>query len=291
MMLAGWFKFHRAMMNHAVWSLPDAQFKVWTTILIEANHQERDSWLKGERVSIPAGYLIRSQRNLAEDARVSHQVVRDALRNLENMGSIRTHKRTQHKVMIEVVNWPTYQGSDRDENTEGNAAGTQEEHNENTTGRMRRMKARQKPSPASGLTLAQYLEKFSPEGQEVLRQTVSAIASTRESGKVSESVLNSLARKLDRYPSPVILQACRIYLAKNYASQGKAESYLLGIVRGEAKRRNGKQSAPESEPTSVYDDPRWPHAWQCAHCGGIHEGTNVQRGTCLAAQPDGACHA
>ena len=100
--------------------------------------------------------------------------------------------------------------------------------------------------PTSGLTLEDYLEKLSPEGQEVVRQSVSVIATTRKSGKVAQSVLDSLARKLSRYPQPVVLEACRIYLAKDYASQGKAESYLLGIVRGEAKRQDGKGREPSS---------------------------------------------
>ena len=123
----GWLRLHRAMFHHPVWSLPEGQFKVWIMLLMQANHHARDAWLKGERVTIPTGSLVRSQRGLADDAGVGRQVIRDALRNLERMGSIRTHKRTQHKVLIEVVNWPTYQGADTDENPKENPAATQEE--------------------------------------------------------------------------------------------------------------------------------------------------------------------
>ncbi len=93
-------------------------------------------------------------------------------------------------------------------------------------------------SSASGLTLAEYLEGFPPDGQEVLRQTVAEIATTRKFGKVANSVLNALASKLHRSPNPSVLSACRIYLARNYAREGKREQYLLGIVRGEAKRQS-----------------------------------------------------
>jgi len=102
------------------------------------------------------------------------------------------------------------------------------------------------PSPACGLTLAQYLSQQTPEDEEVLRQVVNAIASTRRCGKVADSVLNALARKLDQHPAAAVLSACRIYLEKNYATEGKREQYLLGIVRGEAKRQRGNGREPSS---------------------------------------------
>ncbi len=118
----GWIKLWRAMQVHPVWNLPPAQFKVWVTILMLANHQERDAIVKGERVTIPAGSLVRSQRHLAEDAGVGRQVVRDAIKSLRNLGTITTHKRTQRKLLIEVVNWPSYQGDDAEKNPKENPA-------------------------------------------------------------------------------------------------------------------------------------------------------------------------
>jgi hypothetical protein len=129
----GWIKLHRKMITHAVWSLPEPQFKVWITLLLEANHQERESWVKGELLNIQPGYIVRSQRHLAEDAKVGHKVVRDALRHLEQIGSIRTHKRTQRKVMIEIVNWPIYQGDDDYKGTKEDNSRAQQGHIEGTT--------------------------------------------------------------------------------------------------------------------------------------------------------------
>jgi hypothetical protein len=125
MILSGWWKFHRMMMQHAVWCLPDAQFKVWITILTLANHRGRDWWDGRERVAILAGALPMSQRTIAKEARVGRQVVRDAVRNLERIGSIRTQKGTHKGIMIEVVNWDTYQGTGENENPQENPVGTQ----------------------------------------------------------------------------------------------------------------------------------------------------------------------
>ncbi len=129
MILSGWWKFHRMMKQHAVWSLPDAQFKVWITILTLASYRETDWWDKrtGERVAVPMGSLVRSQQHLALEAKVGRQVVRDALRNLEAMGSVRTqqrtHKGTQAAILIEVINWPIYQGADGNGNPTENPQG------------------------------------------------------------------------------------------------------------------------------------------------------------------------
>jgi hypothetical protein len=35
-----------------------------------------------------------------------------------------------------------------------------------------------------------------------------------------------------------VLSACKTYLARDCASEGKGEGYLLGIVRGEQRRAN-----------------------------------------------------
>ncbi len=113
---------------------------------------------------------------------------------------------------------------------------------------------------ARGRTLDEYLQKLSPEGRETIRQTLEAIASTRKSDKVAPSIINTLSGKLNRYPVSVVLRACRIYLDQDHASQGKGEAYLLGIVRGEAKRQNGNREegevpAPPLPPGVPYPKP------------------------------------
>jgi hypothetical protein len=58
---------------------------------------------------------------------------------------------------------------------------------------------------------------------------------TRRDGRLAPAILNRLAQAFARYPREVVLQACRTYLDRDYAGEGKRENYLLGIVRGEAR--------------------------------------------------------
>ncbi len=60
-----------------------------------------------------------------------------------------------------------------------------------------------------------------------------AIASTRKSGKVADSILLAQLRKWDRYPVEQVKTGIRVYLEKDYAGQGKREEYLLGIIRNQ----------------------------------------------------------
>jgi hypothetical protein len=223
---------------------------VWFSALLLANHRPGEWWDGRERVEIPAGSLVTSQPHLAEVAGVGRQVVRDALRNLDRIGSIRTKAATKRWTLIEVVNWPTYQNAEEQENQEENRTGTKDQPRTNHNGRMKEGEKEEKRTPpASGLTLSGYLSQLPPEGQELLRQTVQAVASTRKSGKVSASVLDTLASKFAQHPEAAVLAGCRIYLERDYASEGKAEAYLLGIVRGEAKRIHGGDRANGSRPT------------------------------------------
>ena len=57
-----------------------------------------------------------------------------------------------------------------------------------------------------------------------------------------------------------------------------------------AKPQNGKAATNNNPPTSIYDDPRWTHSWQCAECGEIHEGAIAQVGTCLTTPEKESSH-
>ena len=71
-----------------------------------------------------------------------------------------------------------------------------------------------------------------------------ALRSTRKSNRIAESVLLSQLQKWERYPVVQVEAAIRTYLEKDYAGQGKAEAYLLGIIRNQkAESKQSKQSA------------------------------------------------
>jgi hypothetical protein len=127
----GWWKFHRAMLDHPVWKLPHAQRSVWIAILTKVNHTNKD-WFDGvQRVELGPGEMITSQEHLAEMAGTTRQVVRDTLTALLRLGTIGTKTRTKRYTQITVVNWPIYQGQELDENQEENHKRTKREPSEN----------------------------------------------------------------------------------------------------------------------------------------------------------------
>jgi hypothetical protein len=303
--MSGWIRLWRKIRENPLWRERRrfSKAEAWIDLLMEAAYEDHEQLWRGLVIPVRRGQYLTTQGDLAARWKWNRETVRTFLRLLEAviMVAIRTSKETETGyTLITIVNYDLYQGDGHEPADRPSAIGAairtsndpaSIQHPPATT---EERKEGGKPSPASGLTLHDYLEQFSLDGQQVLRQTVAAIASTRKAGKVAQSILDGLAQRLNRYPGPVVIEACRTYLAKDYASEGKREQYLLGIVRGEATRRNGKTSAAENvnSPASVYDDPRWPHVWGCATCGGIHEGTKAQRGTCLqTTEAHGGRHA
>ena len=82
----GWIKIHRCLLDKAVWQLNDAQRIVLFTILMLANHEQKQWIWKGQQFSVEPGQLVTSIDSLAEAARVSRQSVRTALLNLNKLG-------------------------------------------------------------------------------------------------------------------------------------------------------------------------------------------------------------
>lgn len=67
--------------------------------------------------------------------------------------------------------------------------------------------------------------------QELIDQAFQAIASTRKSNRVADSILLAQLEKWERYPVAQVEAGIRKYIEKDCAGQGKREAYLLGIIR------------------------------------------------------------
>lgn len=101
------------------------------------------------------------------------------------------------------------------------------------------------------------LKKRYPD-QHLIDDAFKAIASTRKSGKVADSILLSQLEKWERYPVEQVEAGIQTYLDKGYASEGKCENYLLGIIRksnSQPKNNRGGQDQNSGPPEPVY--PEW----------------------------------
>lgn len=75
------------------------------------------------------------------------------------------------------------------------------------------------------------LEKFTGEEKNLIDQLLEAVASTRKTGKIADSVKTSILQHLQKYPRQQVIAGCRTYLDKQYHLEGKSEKYLYGIIR------------------------------------------------------------
>jgi DNA-binding transcriptional MocR family regulator len=195
--LTGWIRLWRKTMESAVWALEPSHFKVFITCLLMANNRERP-WLGSDiEETIPRGSFITSQDHLAEAAVVSRRVVRRAFTNLERIGAIRSKPRSKQYTVITVVNFELYQplldDAGQEEGQRGAKDGPRTGHNE----RSKEVEKERNTSSGSALgpSWTEYLAQHSAEGQQVLAQIVTALATTRKTGKVAQSVLDAPGAK------------------------------------------------------------------------------------------------
>lgn len=104
------------------------------------------------------------------------------------------------------------------------------------------------------------LEKISDEIQnlksrylspKLIDEAINAIASTRKCGKVSDSIILSQLQKWSRYPAEQVEAGINIFIDKNYADQGKRESYLLGIIRNQPPTQSENAFKEAASPKEI----------------------------------------
>lgn len=108
---AGWIKLHRCLLRKAAWQLcTEGQKVVLITVLLLANHEQKNWLWEGKKYECGAGQFITSYAKLAKTCGVNVQTVRSALKKLQTLEFLKctpTHSGT----LISVVNWEIYQNS------------------------------------------------------------------------------------------------------------------------------------------------------------------------------------
>ena len=118
-MADGWLKLHRELMDKAIWIQSTAEQKaILMTILMMANHEERQWVWKGQKYVCKPGQFITSLPKLAEAAGkdISVQNVRTALNKFKKLEFL-TDESTGEGRLITIANWAKYQ-SDKPEITD-----------------------------------------------------------------------------------------------------------------------------------------------------------------------------
>jgi hypothetical protein len=138
--------------------------------------------------------------------------------------------------IITIINWSQYQENEQQVNNKR----TTDEHKQEC------IKNEKEETP----DIFSLRERYSD--QKLIDEAFAAIASTRKSNKVADSVLLAQLQKWARYPVEPVEVGIRIYLDKGCADQGKDEKYLLGIIRNQKIEEPKEQSTGSALLDSFY---------------------------------------
>ena len=113
--MSGWVKLHRDILDKAIWTLSTPEQKViLVTLLLMANHEERDWEWKGGRFTCKPGQVITSLEKIAQEAGngISVRNVRTAIDRFQSYGFL-TNESTNKSRLITICNWQSYQQIDK----------------------------------------------------------------------------------------------------------------------------------------------------------------------------------
>lgn len=136
---------------------------------------------------------------------------------------------------LKVTSLSNHEVTSRD----GSRSDTEEEEEEETEEEKQKKIAARSAAP---LAPVQQIEPRLLEGwpPALLAQVKDALASTRKSGMISQGPWRAFLLRAVGFSPAIRQRAAETYLERNYASERKAEGYLLGIMRGE----NGHPQMP-----------------------------------------------
>lgn len=110
-MINGWVKLYRDILNKAIWRLSTPEQKtILITLLLMANHGEKDWEWKGKRFTCQPGQMVTSLEKIAKEAGkgISIKNVRTAIERFQNFGFL-TNESTKQNRLITICNWGSYQ--------------------------------------------------------------------------------------------------------------------------------------------------------------------------------------
>lgn len=103
----GYVKYWRKSIDHALFKKP-LLWHFWQYCLIKASRNERDVFINGIMVSIPAGSFVFGRKVASIETGLSEQQIRTALKHFEKLENL-TIKTTNKYSIISIINWDVYQ--------------------------------------------------------------------------------------------------------------------------------------------------------------------------------------
>jgi hypothetical protein len=231
---SGWLK------NHKLWVF-------WSYCLLKASHKEFDAIIGLQVVHLTPGQFVFGLKKASLETGLTIREIRTIIDFLKKAGNL-TIKTTNKFSVITVINWTHYQGDNIENDTLNDKPLANKGQHTNTITHKHIINT---PRVFSSDLISL---KSRYQDQVIIDQVFRAIASTRKTNRITDSVTVSILKSWERFPVDQVMAGIRIYLEKDYAGQGKNEKYLLGIIR------NGKLLPPKP---SVRPEPE---VFKCPKC-------------------------
>lgn len=120
--MAGWVSIHRSLSDHWLWKEEKfSKAQAWVDLILNANHKQVKTLIKGQLVTIERGQQARSEVTLSKLWGWSRDKVRRFLKLLEHDGMIRQQK-TNVTSIITICNYSQFQDGDTAVNTPNDTA-------------------------------------------------------------------------------------------------------------------------------------------------------------------------
>ena len=236
----GYILLSRKLLKNGIMEKPPLYLKLWIWMLMQASFKDHGDLKRGqfftslERMREAMAYKVGCCTR-----KPTKKEIRGVIDFLSKGTAIVTTKVT-HGMIITILNYDYYQNV---KNYEGHSVGHSVGQGKGTILRKKGIK--------KGITPDFFSLKKRYSNQDLVEKVFQAIASTRKSGKVAESVLLAQLQKWKRYPVEQVEAGIRVYLEKDYAGQGKRESYLLGIIRNQKVSDREQPAARPPEPLTI----------------------------------------
>ena len=125
--MIGWIKIHRSFLTWEWFDKPE-MVQLFVYLLLKANHDAKE-W---HGMTIERGQVVTSVARIAQDTRLSTQVVRTCLNRLKSTNEI-TSESTSKYTIITISKYDTYQDCSDDDNEEDNKENNKQITNEQQT--------------------------------------------------------------------------------------------------------------------------------------------------------------
>ena len=237
----GYILLSRKLLKNGIMEKPPLYLKLWIWMLMQASFKDHGDLKRGqfftslERMREAMAYKIGCCTR-----RPTKKEIRGVIDFLTKGTTMVTTKVT-HGMIITILNYDHYQQM---QNYEGHSEGHNAGQGKGTILRKKGIKKEKTPDFFS------LKERYSD--QDLIDKVFQALASTRKSNKVAESVLLAQLQKWERYPIEQVEAGIKVYLKGDHASEGKREAYLLAIIRNQKPEPQKQKSTGSALLDSYY---------------------------------------